>query len=145
MFNMPFSPLSPPAALILVPTRELALQTSQLCKELGKHMGAQVMVTTGGTNLKDDIMRLYKPGTVCLVWSGSINARLGCSGSDPRRLVCLGYGLLYPRIRRAPRILDRFFPIRISFSRIKKSVLIDFFRLPFARFPVESCIFTAWQ
>ncbi|RKO86773.1 P-loop containing nucleoside triphosphate hydrolase protein [Blyttiomyces helicus] len=45
-------------ALLLVPTRELALQTSQVCKNLGKHMGVQVMVTTGGTTLKDDIMRL---------------------------------------------------------------------------------------
>ncbi|KAI8112449.1 hypothetical protein M9434_003772 [Picochlorum sp. BPE23] len=45
-------------ALILVPTRELALQTSQVCKELGKHMGVQVMVSTGGTSLRDDIVRL---------------------------------------------------------------------------------------
>lgn len=45
-------------ALILVPTRELALQTSQVCKTLGKHLGLNVMVTTGGTGLKDDIMRL---------------------------------------------------------------------------------------
>ncbi|ORY91167.1 ATP-dependent RNA helicase DHH1 [Syncephalastrum racemosum] len=45
-------------ALILVPTRELALQTSQVCKNLGKHLDIQVMVTTGGTTLKDDIMRL---------------------------------------------------------------------------------------
>lgn len=45
-------------ALILVPTRELALQTSQVCKTLGKHLGLQVMVSTGGTNLKDDILRL---------------------------------------------------------------------------------------
>ncbi|KAJ3081098.1 DExD/H-box ATP-dependent RNA helicase dhh1 [Quaeritorhiza haematococci] len=45
-------------ALILVPTRELALQTSQVCKTLGKHMNVQVMVTTGGTTLKDDILRL---------------------------------------------------------------------------------------
>ncbi|ORE11819.1 ATP-dependent RNA helicase DHH1 [Rhizopus microsporus var. microsporus] len=45
-------------ALILVPTRELALQTSQVCKTLGKHLNIQVMVTTGGTTLKDDIMRL---------------------------------------------------------------------------------------
>ncbi|KAJ2632230.1 DExD/H-box ATP-dependent RNA helicase dhh1 [Coemansia sp. RSA 1290] len=44
--------------LILVPTRELALQTSQVCKMLGKHMGVNVMVTTGGTTLKDDIIRL---------------------------------------------------------------------------------------
>ena len=45
-------------ALILVPTRELALQTSQVCKTLGKHLGINVMVTTGGIGLKDDIMRL---------------------------------------------------------------------------------------
>lgn len=48
-------------AVILVPTRELALQTSQVCKELGKHLKIEVMVTTGGTSLKDDIMRLYQP------------------------------------------------------------------------------------
>ncbi|KQJ83760.1 hypothetical protein BRADI_5g16700v3 [Brachypodium distachyon] len=46
---------------ILVPTRELALQTSQVCKELGKHLKIQVMVTTGGTSLKDDIIRLHQP------------------------------------------------------------------------------------
>jgi len=47
-------------ALVLVPTRELALQTSQVTKELGKHLGGlQVMVSTGGTALRDDILRLY--------------------------------------------------------------------------------------
>ena len=45
-------------ALLLVPTRELALQTSQVCKTLGKHMGINVMVTTGGTGLREDIVRL---------------------------------------------------------------------------------------
>ena len=45
-------------ALLVVPTRELALQTSQVCKTLGKHLGINVMVTTGGTGLKDDIIRL---------------------------------------------------------------------------------------
>ena len=44
--------------LILVPTRELAMQTSQVCKMLGKHLGINVMVTTGGTGLRDDIVRL---------------------------------------------------------------------------------------
>ena len=47
--------------VILVPTRELALQTSQVCKELGKYLNVEVMVSTGGTSLKDDIMRLYQP------------------------------------------------------------------------------------
>ncbi|GMH00528.1 hypothetical protein Nepgr_002367 [Nepenthes gracilis] len=45
----------------LVQTRELALLTSQVCKELGKHLQIQVMATTGGTSLKDDIMWLYQP------------------------------------------------------------------------------------
>lgn len=48
-------------ALILVPTRELALQTSHVVKTFSRHMGLQVMVTTGGTSLKDDIVRLYDP------------------------------------------------------------------------------------
>lgn len=51
-------------AMIIVPTRELALQTSQICIELSKHVGCKVMVTTGGTNLKDDILRLYDPCTL---------------------------------------------------------------------------------
>ncbi|KAE8215730.1 hypothetical protein CF327_g986 [Tilletia walkeri] len=45
-------------AVLLVPTRELALQTSQVAKTLGKHLGVEIMVTTGGTTLKDDILRL---------------------------------------------------------------------------------------
>jgi len=52
--------LSKIQALILVPTRELALQTSQVCKTLGKHLNLNVMVSTGGTGLKDDILRLQE-------------------------------------------------------------------------------------
>ncbi|KAK1939691.1 putative ATP-dependent RNA helicase [Babesia divergens] len=47
--------------LILLPTRELALQTSAVVKELGKYMDVQCMVSTGGTSLRNDIVRLYKP------------------------------------------------------------------------------------
>ena len=45
-------------AMILVPTRELALQTSQVCRTLGKHLNLQIVVSTGGTNLRDDILRM---------------------------------------------------------------------------------------
>lgn len=51
-------------ALVIVPTRELALQTSQICIELAKHLDIRVMVTTGGTNLKDDILRIYQRGKI---------------------------------------------------------------------------------
>ena len=60
--------------LMLVPTRELALQTSAICKEIGKHLeGLQIMVTTGGTNLKDDIMRLYEPVHIVVGTPGRIH------------------------------------------------------------------------
>uniref|UniRef100_A0A8D0GIG8 RNA helicase n=1 Tax=Sphenodon punctatus TaxID=8508 RepID=A0A8D0GIG8_SPHPU len=50
-------------AMVIVPTRELALQVSQICIQVSKHMGgAKVMPTTGGTNLRDDIMRLDDTG-----------------------------------------------------------------------------------
>jgi ATP-dependent RNA helicase DDX6/DHH1 len=59
-------------ALIIVPTRELALQTSQICIELSKHMGCKVMATTGGTNLKEDILRLQQQVHVIIATPGRI-------------------------------------------------------------------------
>jgi ATP-dependent RNA helicase DDX6/DHH1 len=58
--------------LILVPTRELAMQTSQVCKTLGKNLGINVMVTTGGTLLRDDIVRLQEPVHVIVGTPGRI-------------------------------------------------------------------------
>ncbi len=59
-------------AMLLVPTRELALQTSQVCRMLGKHLGVKVMVTTGGTSLKDDIVRLNETVHVLVGTPGRI-------------------------------------------------------------------------
>jgi len=58
--------------MIVVPTRELALQTSQIAIELSKHMGIKVMVTTGGTNLKDDIMRMLQKVHLVVATPGRI-------------------------------------------------------------------------
>lgn len=59
-------------ALVLVPTRELALQTSSIVKDLGKHMHVQSMVSTGGTPIKEDIYRLYKTVHVLVGTPGRI-------------------------------------------------------------------------
>lgn len=57
-------------ALVIVPTRELALQVSQICIQVSKHMGGvKVMATTGGTNLRDDIMRLDETGNLSCITS----------------------------------------------------------------------------
>lgn len=58
--------------LILVPTRELALQTSSIVKQLGKHINVQCMVSTGGTSLRDDILRLNNPVHVLVGTPGRI-------------------------------------------------------------------------
>ena len=59
-------------ALVLVPTRELALQTANICKELGRHLKVEVMATTGGTSLRDDIVRLYSPVHVIVATPGRV-------------------------------------------------------------------------
>merc|ERR1719505_508289 len=58
--------------MIIVPTRELALQTSQIAIEVSKHLGIKTMVTTGGTNLKDDIMRIYEKVHLVVATPGRI-------------------------------------------------------------------------
>ena len=60
--------------LVLIPTRELALQTSAIVKEIGKHMEPPLhcMVTTGGTSLRDDIMRLYNTIHIIVATPGRI-------------------------------------------------------------------------
>ena len=45
-------------ALILVPTRELALQTAKVVKDLSKYLDIEVLCTTGGMSLRNDIIRL---------------------------------------------------------------------------------------
>ncbi|KPI84292.1 putative ATP-dependent DEAD-box RNA helicase [Leptomonas seymouri] len=60
-------------ALLMVPTRELALQTAQVTKELGKHIpGLEVMVTTGGTTLRDDILRLTNKVHILVATPGRV-------------------------------------------------------------------------
>lgn len=65
VLNMINSNLNSIQAIILVPSRELALQISRICKELGKYLGVQIVVSTGGTNLRDDLIRFKQ--TVHLV------------------------------------------------------------------------------
>lgn len=63
---------STPQALILVPTRELALQTSNICIQMSKHLKIKVMVTTGGTNLRDDILRCQQTVHVLVASPGRL-------------------------------------------------------------------------
>ena len=73
-------------ALLLVPTRELALQTSQVCKTLGAHIkDLQVMVTTGGTTLRDDILRLQDPVHIIVGTPGRILGLGGKGIADLRK------------------------------------------------------------
>ena len=59
-------------AVVLVPTRELALQTSAICMELSKHVQLRVMVTTGGTSLREDISRLQEVVHVIIATPGRL-------------------------------------------------------------------------
>ncbi|KAJ3882789.1 P-loop containing nucleoside triphosphate hydrolase protein [Lentinula edodes] len=71
--------------IVLVPTRELALQIASVTKMLSRHMGVEVMVTTGGTTLKDDLLRLQQPVHVLVGTPGCIIdlAGKGCVRKRP--------------------------------------------------------------
>jgi len=61
--------------LILVPTRELALQTSAVMRMLGKHIAGlekAIVVTTGGTDLRDDIIRFQQPVQIVIGTPGRV-------------------------------------------------------------------------
>lgn len=58
--------------LVLVPTRELAMQTSFVIKELGKHKKIECMVSTGGNPVKEDIYRLYQTVHIVVATPGRI-------------------------------------------------------------------------
>lgn len=59
-------------ALVLVPARELAMQTSLVIKELGKHKKIESMVSTGGTSVREDIYRLQQTVHVIVGTPGRI-------------------------------------------------------------------------
>ncbi len=57
---------------MLVPVRELAMQTSLVIKELGKHKGVQCMVSTGGTRVNEDVLRMGQTVHVVVATPGRI-------------------------------------------------------------------------
>ncbi len=58
--------------LVVVPTRELAMQTSMMLKQLSKFFSIEIMVATGGTYLKEDILRLQNPVHIVVATPGRI-------------------------------------------------------------------------
>jgi ATP-dependent RNA helicase DDX6/DHH1 len=60
-------------AIVLVPTRELALQTSAVLKQLGKHLtGLNIVVVMGGPQLAEDIVRLMEPVHIIVATPGRL-------------------------------------------------------------------------
>jgi ATP-dependent RNA helicase DDX6/DHH1 len=58
--------------LVLVPTRELTLQIAMVCKSLAKYLNINVMASTGGISVKEDILRLYGVVQVLVTTPGRI-------------------------------------------------------------------------
>eukprot|EP00055_Hartaetosiga_balthica_P011130 m.49712 g.49712 ORF g.49712 m.49712 type:complete len:409 (-) comp7464_c3_seq1:176-1402(-) len=48
-------------AVVLLPSRELSLQTAQVAMELGKYLDVQVVSCVGGMNVRDNILRFNRP------------------------------------------------------------------------------------
>ena len=57
-------------ALILAPTRELALQTLKFAKELGKFVGLQAVVILGGEKIEDQFAAIHSNPDVIIATPG---------------------------------------------------------------------------
>lgn len=119
--------------LILVPTRELALQCSAVVKELGKHMNIQCMVSTGGTSLREDIMRLYNPVHILVATPGRVLdlANKGVCNLDNCHVVAMDEAdkLLSPEFMPVVEELLRFLPKSrqiLMFSATFPVTILDF-------------------
>lgn len=44
-------------AIVLTPTRELALQTTNFVRTIARYVGVKIFLSTGGTSLRDDILK----------------------------------------------------------------------------------------
>ena len=88
-----------PAAILLVPTRELALQTTQVVKELAKHMRVEVMTTFGGTSVRDDVFRLNQAVHIVIGTPGRIvdlASKGACKLDQCKMLVLDEVGSFFP-------------------------------------------------
>lgn len=59
-------------ALILVPTRELAIQTRDIAKDLALFTKVKIQMITGGTRVQDDILQLRSPGHLLVGTAGRV-------------------------------------------------------------------------
>lgn len=120
-------------ALILVPTRELALQTAAVLKELGKFLVPELEVVslTGGTSTRDDILRLQGKVHVLVGTPGRIIDLAGRGACDLKgahfialdeadKLLAAEFGILVERLlndflpkRRQVLLLSATFPISV--------------------------------
>lgn len=58
--------------LVIVPTRELALQTSATMKKFSKYLKLEIMGALGGTSIREDILRLENPVHIIVATPGRI-------------------------------------------------------------------------
>lgn len=120
-------------ALILVPTRELALQISSTVKEIGKYINIQCMVSTGGTELKEDIQRLRNKSTPVHVVVGTPGRVLDLSGKN-KIMNLNNCGIIV--LDEADKLLSQDFKkaVELIIQRINKNRQIMLFS---ATFPVD--------
>ena len=55
-----YQPRKSPQALVLAPTRELALQVAEAMQDYGRHLGAKVLAVYGGQGYGQQVMQLRR-------------------------------------------------------------------------------------
>ncbi|KAL6655008.1 hypothetical protein ACP70R_005834 [Stipagrostis hirtigluma subsp. patula] len=127
LFNLRFSPRNGTGVIVVCPTRELAIQTHNVAKELMKYHSQTLGIVIGGTNMRSDAAQLAKGVNVLVATPGRLLDHLrNTSSFKYKRLKCL-------IIDEADRILEQ------NFEEDMKQI---FKRLPQDR---QTVLFSATQ
>ncbi|MCH7548096.1 MAG: DEAD/DEAH box helicase [Candidatus Krumholzibacteriota bacterium] len=82
----PRKPLPPVRALVITPTRELALQIEEAFKEYGKFLGARTLTVYGGVRIDRQINRLRAGVDVVIATPGRLLDHMGRGSIDLSRV-----------------------------------------------------------
>uniref|UniRef100_A0A4W4DUS3 Probable ATP-dependent RNA helicase DDX46 n=1 Tax=Electrophorus electricus TaxID=8005 RepID=A0A4W4DUS3_ELEEL len=101
-----------PNAVIMTPTRELALQITKECKKFSKPLGLRVVCVYGGTGISEQIAELKRGAEIIVCTPGRMIDMLGANSEKKRVIEALVSTCVLVRAAQVMRIVENVRPDR---------------------------------
>ena len=90
----PLEPDDGPIAILMTPTRELAMQIAKECKKFTKHLGIRVVAVYGGSNISEQIAELKRGAEIIVCTPGRMIDMLAANNGRVTNLRRITYIVL---------------------------------------------------